>query len=114
MVEPEPPAGRCILVNQQLMNEISAQSHLGDQHRGVRRRINNQAFSSRWGRWAAGGEANPGVIWVSRYLEVGVEAIVPIDSHSGPDLGFRAQAHRTVGRSFPIGTVSRSSLTERA
>jgi hypothetical protein len=30
MVEPEPPAGRCILVNQQLMNEISAQSHLGD------------------------------------------------------------------------------------
>jgi hypothetical protein len=54
------------------------------------------------------------VIWVSRYLQIGVEAIVPIDPHSGPDLGFRAQAHRTVGLSFPIGTVSRSSLTERA
>ena len=113
MVKPESCADRCILVNQQLMNEVSVLSHSW-RLASRREASDNQAFSSRWGRWAAGGEANPGVIWVSRYLEVGVEAIVPIDSHSGPDLGFRAQAHRTVGRSFPIGTVSRSSLTERA
>jgi hypothetical protein len=30
IVEPEPCAGRCMLVNQQLMNEVSALSHLGD------------------------------------------------------------------------------------
>src|ERR1700682_448757 len=39
------------------------------------------------------GTVNPGVIWVSRYLQVAVEAIIPIDAHSGRDLGFRAHAH---------------------
>src|SRR3979411_281809 len=39
------------------------------------------------------GTVNPGVIWVSRYLQVGVEAIIPHESHSGRDLGARAQAH---------------------
>ena len=39
------------------------------------------------------GTVNPGVIWVSRYLQVGVEAIIPMDAHSGRDLGVRAQAH---------------------
>src|ERR1700716_1890082 len=39
------------------------------------------------------GTVNPGVIWVDRYLQVGVEAIVPINARSGRDLGVRAQAH---------------------
>jgi hypothetical protein len=39
------------------------------------------------------GTVNPGVIWVNRYLQVGVEAIIPIDAHSGRDVGARAQAH---------------------
>src|SRR5216683_1010515 len=47
------------------------------------------------------GTVNPGVIWVSRYLQVGVEAIVPIDAHSGRDLGFRAQAHLYLPAIFP-------------
>jgi hypothetical protein len=29
------------------------------------------------------GTINPGVIWVSRYFQVGVEAIIPINASSG-------------------------------
>jgi hypothetical protein len=47
------------------------------------------------------GTVNPGVIWVSRYLQVGVEAMIPIDAHSGRDLGFRAQAHLYLPAIFP-------------
>src|SRR5882762_1266825 len=47
------------------------------------------------------GTINPGVIWVSRYLQVGVEAIIPMDAHSGRDLGFRAQAHLYLPAIFP-------------
>src|SRR3984893_11299936 len=39
------------------------------------------------------GTVNPGAIWVSRYLQVGVEAIIPMDAHSGRDLGARARGH---------------------
>ncbi|WP_029584537.1 hypothetical protein [Bradyrhizobium sp. URHD0069] len=34
-----------------------------------------------------------GVIWVSRYLQVAVEAIIPIKASSGRDFGVRAQTH---------------------
>jgi hypothetical protein len=47
------------------------------------------------------GTVNPGVIWVNRYLQVGVEAIIPMDAHSGRDLGFRAQAHLYLPAIFP-------------
>jgi hypothetical protein len=47
------------------------------------------------------GTVNPGVIWVSRYLQVGVEAIIPIDAHSRRDLGVRAQAHLYLPAIFP-------------
>jgi hypothetical protein len=47
------------------------------------------------------GTVNPGVIWVSRYLQVGVEAIIPMDAHSGRDLGVRAQAHLYLSEIFP-------------
>jgi hypothetical protein len=47
------------------------------------------------------GTVNPGIIWVNRYLQVGVEAIVPIDAHSGRDLGVRAQAHLYLPAIFP-------------
>jgi len=47
------------------------------------------------------GTVNPGVICVSRYLQVGVEAIIPMDAHSGRDLGFRAQAHLYLPAIFP-------------
>src|SRR6266404_5485667 len=68
------------------------------------------------------GTVNPGFIWVSRFLQVAVEAIVPMDAHSGRDLGARSsrwmpipaatsvRAHRPTSifpRSFRIFTVSR-------
>jgi hypothetical protein len=47
------------------------------------------------------GTVNPGVIWVSRYFQFGVEAIVPINAQSGRDLGVRAQAHLYLPAIFP-------------
>src|SRR5258705_2174693 len=47
------------------------------------------------------GTINPGVIWVNRYLQVGVEAIIPMNAQSGRDLGVRAQAHLYLPAIFP-------------
>jgi hypothetical protein len=47
------------------------------------------------------GTVNPGVIWVSRYLQIAAEAIVPIDAHSGRDVGARVQAHLYLPAIFP-------------
>ena len=42
-----------------------------------------------------------GVIWFSRFRQVAVEAIVPMNAHSGRDLGVRAQAHLYLPAIFP-------------
>jgi hypothetical protein len=47
------------------------------------------------------GTVNPGVIWVGRYLQFGVEAIVPVNARSGRDVGVRAQAHLYLSEIFP-------------
>jgi len=47
------------------------------------------------------GTVNPGVIWVNRYLQVAAEAIIPIDAHSGRDIGARIQAHLYLPAIFP-------------
>ena len=47
------------------------------------------------------GTVNPGVIWVSRYLQVAAEAIIPMDAHSGRDVGARVQAHLYLPAIFP-------------
>jgi hypothetical protein len=41
------------------------------------------------------------VIWVSRYLQVAAEAIMPIDAHCSLDVGARLQAHRYLPAIFP-------------
>jgi hypothetical protein len=48
------------------------------------------------------GTVNPGVIWVNRYLQAGVEAIIPIDAHPGRDLGARAGPFGIFPQSLPI------------
>jgi hypothetical protein len=104
MVERESRAGRCILVNQQLMNEVSARSRLGDWHRGVRHRIIRHLLADGGDGPLTGrttGTVNPGVVWVSRYLQVEVEAIVPIDPIPTPTSVF---AHRPT---VPSGDLSR-------
>ena len=47
------------------------------------------------------GTVNPGFIWVDRYLQFAVEAIVPINGLSGHDIGVRAQAHLYLSEIFP-------------
>ena len=47
------------------------------------------------------GTVNPGFIWVNRYLQAGLEAIIPIDAHSGRDIGARIQAHLYLPAIFP-------------
>ena len=34
------------------------------------------------------GTINPGILYESRYFQVGAEAVIPINSHSGPNIGF--------------------------
>ncbi len=34
------------------------------------------------------GTVNPGVLYESRYFQLGAEAVIPVNSHSGPNLGF--------------------------
>lgn len=39
------------------------------------------------------GTANPGVIWAGQYFQLGVEAVIPINSHTGNNVGVLAQIH---------------------
>src|SRR5580658_7156339 len=39
------------------------------------------------------GTINPGVIWVGSYFQVGVEAVIPVNSASGTGVGFLGQLH---------------------
>ena len=47
------------------------------------------------------GTINPGVIWAGKYFQVGAEAVIPINSHSGSDVGFIAQLHFYLDDLFP-------------
>jgi hypothetical protein len=39
------------------------------------------------------GSINPGVIWSGKYFQIGAEAVIPINSQSGSEVGFVAQLH---------------------
>jgi hypothetical protein len=47
------------------------------------------------------GTVNPGVIWSGKYLQVGAEAMIPINSRTGNDVGFIAQLHFYLDDLFP-------------
>jgi len=47
------------------------------------------------------GTVNPGVIWAGRYVQVAVEAIIPINSRSGHGVGAQAQLHWFLDDIFP-------------
>jgi len=47
------------------------------------------------------GTINPGVIWVSNYFQVGLEAIIPINRDSGRNVGVLAQLHFYLDDLFP-------------
>jgi len=44
-------------------------------------------------KWKTTGTVNPGLIWAGKYVEVGVEAIIPINQRTGKDVGVRALLH---------------------
>ena len=47
------------------------------------------------------GTINPGLIWSGKYFQVGAEAVVPINSRTGNDVGFIAQLHFYLDDLFP-------------
>jgi hypothetical protein len=47
------------------------------------------------------GTINPGVIWAGKYCQVGIEAVIPINEHTGNNVGVIAQLHFFLDDLFP-------------
>jgi hypothetical protein len=47
------------------------------------------------------GTVNPGVIWSGKYFQVGAEAMIPVNSRTGNDVGVIAQLHFYLDDLFP-------------
>jgi hypothetical protein len=47
------------------------------------------------------GTVNPGVIWAGKYFEVGLEAIIPLNSETGKNVGVRALVHVFLDDLYP-------------
>lgn len=47
------------------------------------------------------GTINPGVIWAGKYFQVGIEAVIPINAHTGNNVGVIAQLHFFLDDLFP-------------
>jgi hypothetical protein len=56
---------------------------------------------NRGARGPTTGTINPGVIWAGKYFQVGMEAVVPINEHTGNDVGVIAQLHFFLDDLFP-------------
>jgi hypothetical protein len=50
-------------------------------------------------RWT--GTVNPGVLWAGRYVQLGLEAVFPINRASGHGVGVQAQLHFFIDDIFP-------------
>jgi hypothetical protein len=47
------------------------------------------------------GTINPGIIWSGKYFQIGAEAIIPVNSRTGSNVGFIAQVHFYLDDLFP-------------
>lgn len=47
------------------------------------------------------GTINPGLIWSGQSVQIGLEAVIPVNRNSGDDLGFSAQLHFYLDDIFP-------------
>jgi hypothetical protein len=56
---------------------------------------------NRGARGQSTGTINPGIIWSGKYFQVGAEAVIPINSRTGNDVGFIAQLHFYLDDLFP-------------
>ena len=61
------------------------------------------AMSTQLDRGASGttGTVNPGIIWAGQYVQLAVEAVIPINSRSGNRVGWIAQLHFFLDDLFP-------------
>ena len=61
------------------------------------------AMSTALDRGASGttGTVNPGVIWAGQYVQLAVEAVIPVNSRSGNRTGWIAQVHFFLDDLFP-------------
>ncbi|MGA3172125.1 MAG: hypothetical protein ABSE62_14050 [Chthoniobacteraceae bacterium] len=50
---------------------------------------------------ATTGTINPGVLWESRYFQLGAEAVIPINGHSGPNVGFLVNVNIFIDDMWP-------------
>ena len=47
------------------------------------------------------GTINPGVLWESKYYQIGAEAVIPVNAHTGPDVGAVFQVQFFIDDLFP-------------
>jgi len=47
------------------------------------------------------GTINPGIIWSGQYCQFGIEALIPVNSHTGHNIGLVAQMHFYLDDIFP-------------
>jgi len=47
------------------------------------------------------GTINPGILWESKYVQVGAEAVIPINAHTGSDVGAVVQVQFYIDDLFP-------------
>lgn len=47
------------------------------------------------------GTINPGLLWESKYFQVGAEAVIPVNAHTGPNVGAIVQVQFFIDDSFP-------------
>ena len=69
------------------------------------------AMSTALDRGARGttGTVNPGIIWAGQYVQLAVEAVIPVNSRSGSHVGWIAQLHFFLDDLFPT-TIGRPIL----
>jgi hypothetical protein len=60
---------------------------------------------------ATTGTINPGVIWVGKYYQVGIEAMIPVNRESGSGVGAIAQLHFFLDDIFPT-TIGRPIFSD--
>ncbi|HZP87897.1 MAG TPA: hypothetical protein VFB54_13865 [Burkholderiales bacterium] len=53
------------------------------------------------GRGGTTGTVNPGLLWVGRYMQLGIEAVIPVNDRSGHHTGVLAQLHFYLDDLFP-------------
>ncbi len=61
------------------------------------------AMATALDRGASGttGTVNPGILWAGQYMQIGVEAIIPVNKRSGHGVGWVAQLHFFLDDLFP-------------